>query len=386
MGKIKSEDLVKSLIGEEGYETLNKAISKMNTRSIVDISELHASIKIVPKVIMSFLLLYAKKMKPGSTKTLDLPWADNCHLLLNKRDQDVYSGYIDKDGKIEHEFDQVSIPQLAAHILSYFEMYDESSESDEREESSIDTGSNDKYQLSGKIVALLTLLTANVMGEKIVNKEKPKLEESKPEASRKEETSVHIEVNSPPVDMEKVEPAQKKSMKKNDLAKSLKKAMGNKQLEKAVTPSTSTAVKMPAPPKPGTKVGGNNGITKEGMHNDKTASTDMPGHDIKTHVANPDLKISNQAKSMFKLPKLPKLMASEPEEAPKHIPKITLSKGEYNSQCVDCGSRLSQCQCFNGLSKPVVVTRKDNVELKFKSDWDAESVLSLVRSIKSKKG
>jgi hypothetical protein len=346
---IKSEDLVKSIVGEEGYETLEKAISKMNTRSMIDITELHSSLKIVPKAIMSFLLLHMKSMKAGDNKTLDLPWAENCHILINKRDQDVYSGRIDKNGRIEHEFDQVSIPQLATHILSYFEMYDDSNED-----------SSDYEKLDKKINTLLTLLTAIVIGKKIT---------ADGEESRKEESSIQESA------IEKAEQAQKKS-KKSDFISSLKKA--------TTTGAIKTNSKMPNPPKAGAKVGGNNGITKQGIHAPKTASSDMPGHPAKTGVANPDLKVSAQGKSMFKLPKMPKLMASEDE--PKHIPQITLTKGEYNSKCMDCGSKLSQCQCFNGFSKPTVIDKKDKVELKFKDDWNSEAVLSLVRSIKIKKG
>lgn len=363
--------LVKSIIGEKGYETLNKAISKLNTRSVVDISELHDSIKIVPKVIMSFLMLYTKKMKAGDSKTLDLPWADNCHLLINKQDQDVYSGHIDQDGKIQHEFSLVSVPQLAAHILSYFEMYDEDLGEEKPENSSLESESslietslaesNDKYELGNKIVTLLTLLATNMIDE----------EESKTEESFKEKSEIEK--------AEKIVSASKK-----DLAKSLKQAF-NKKLNKAnTTGAIASSTKMPSPPKPGAKVGGSQGITKEGIHSPKTASTDMPGHEAKTHVKNPDLKVSAQGKSMFKLPKIQKLAASE--EEPKHIPQITMTKNEYSSQCVDCGSKLSQCQCFTALSKPTVVPKKDKVELNFKSDWDSASVIALINSVKAKRG
>lgn len=358
-----SKKLVKSIVGNEGYETLEKAITKMNTRSIVDINELHASLKIVPKTIMSFLMVYAKAMQPGHNKTVILPWADNCSMLLNKRDQDVYSGHIIKNGRIEHEFDLVSIPQLAAHIMSYFEMYDIEEESEAKEESKESSG------LEKKINALLVLLASSVIGNKImadkeeessIAEEESSLEESSSEESLEESSS------------EEIEKSEKDDQKKNKSAfvKALKKAVG--------------APKMPSPPQAGSKVGGMQGIAQTGLHGNKTASTDKPGHPIATHIKDPKVKSSPEAKALFKLPKPAKLAQSEENET-KKISQIIIKKSEYSSQCNDCGSKIASCKCFTALSKPTVIDMGNDVKLKFNDDWTDDAILSLTRSIKSKK-
>jgi hypothetical protein len=357
-----SKKLVKSIVGNEGYETLEKAITKMNTRSIVDIEELHASLKIVPKSIMSFLMVYAKVMQPGHNKTVTLPWADNCTMLLNKRDQDVYSGHIIKNGRIEHEFDLVSIPQLAAHIMSYFEMYET-----EDEETPAKEESKESSNLEKKINTLLVLLASSVIGNKIMadKDEGSSAEESSAEESSSEESSEESS-------SEEIEKSEKDSQKKNTSAfvKALKKAVGGP--------------KMPSPPQAGTKVGGMQGIAQTGFHGDKTASTDKPGHPISTAIKDPKVKSNPQAKAMFKLPKAPKLMQSEENES-KKINQIIIKKSEYSSQCNDCGSKLAACKCFTALSKPTVIDMGNDVKLKFNDDWTDDAILSLTRSIKSKK-
>jgi hypothetical protein len=184
-----------------------------------------------------------------------------------------------------------------------------------------------------------------------------------------------MDMTTPAKDLGKAESDRNEQVKR--LSKSLKKA--------GIMP------KPPQPPKPGTNVGGNNGITKEGIHSDKTAATDAPGHELHTQVKNPwtakfnaGAKNSTQPKQP-KTPSVPATASATPKLAQSEK-EMTFSKSELEGKCVDCGQAIKRCACFRALSAPQIKkSENDKITLAFKSDWGSEEIVALYKSIKSRK-
>jgi len=321
-----SQKIIKSILGDSTYEALNKAIVKLGTKSVVDITELHDALEIAPKSIVAFLVKETSDMKKDEAKEVKLPWDSEATLLLNKHDEDVYAGRISKAGKVAHEFALCSIPQLAAHLLSFSEMYEEAAS----EAAPVSDELKDQLKaLDSKINALMSMVASGL---------------SKAELT---------------LDKEMVKPHAKKQLIKGLKNLSLKKA--------------GLGPKMPSPPKAGTKVGGSQGITQAGLHGDKTPHSDFRAKP--TQMKNPSAKIPKPA---VKQPEAPKLAASEAT--------MTVHKSELSGKCSDCKQSVISCACFRVLSKPEVKkTEGSSVTLKFKSDWDKETIHALFKSIKRTK-
>ena len=333
----KYEKLIKAALGVQVYEILEKSIVKKDTASVVDIDELASAIKIVPKSVVAFLMKELPSMKEGEAKEVELPFGEKkTTMLVNKKAEDVYKGHFIEGGHIVHEFELCSIPQLAAHMLSHFEMYDETPEQIEHQESeSKESSSKEDDSIRSQLLALEQKLNALMM----------------------------LVTAQPVVKSERAE-------KLKNISKTLKKA--------GLMPG------MPKPPSPGTKVGGNQGITMTGLHGDKTAATDSQTKVKTLSSENKNLKLPDATKQMFKQPKPPQAAKAENENQER---TLVLKKSELDSICTDCGQIATSCMCFACLSKPEIKKSQttDKVVLKFKSDWDKDAVTSLYLSIKKGK-
>lgn len=131
---MKYEKLLRSILDESLYEQLNKALTKLSTSSVVDIGEVYHSLKVAPKAVLSFLVKALKGMDKAE-KQIPLPWDNDSTLFISRQAADVYKGYIREKGQITHEFSLTSLPALAAHLTSHFELYvDEKSKSEKKDD------------------------------------------------------------------------------------------------------------------------------------------------------------------------------------------------------------------------------------------------------------
>lgn len=347
--------VLQSIMGKEMFESLNKALVKLNTKSVVDIAELHSAMKTVPKSIMAFLMRELKDMKKDETREIKLPWADNSMMVITKMDSDVYKGKMIRDSKVAHEFDLTAIPQLAAHLMSTFEIYDEDQAGggDGGEGSSKASESNNDLKeqvkaLDSKINALMMLIASQQMTKN--------------------------------VEMAKTE------IKKSDANKFEKFCKSYRNLQKG-----GLAPKMPSPPRPGTKVGGNAGITQAGFHGPKTEHSDSNKHP-RTQLENPYLKAPKSAgDTKGSKPKASgqgttSATAAVTSSTAKSEKTLTVAKSELHNKCIDCGQGVGDCACFKALSKPEIKkSDSNNITFKFKSDWDSEAVEALYKSIKRRR-
>lgn len=341
---MKRLDIAKSILGESLYESLMKAIVKQDTHSVVDITELHDALKIVPKSLLAFVMQATKDMDKESAREIKLPWEQNTMMLINKQTDDAYKGHIVRDGLVVHEFALCSIPQLAAHLLSFSEMYDQvpGSEATEladnpQEESTSDADIWEHLRVLDSKINALMMLVAN-------------------------QSPI---VKSEPIAIEKAEV--------NKFAKFCKSLTSLKKV--------GLMPKMPSPPKPGVKVGGSQGITKEGMHGPKTAASDTNTHPY-TQLKDPNMKVPQHNADKVKQPKQPKVFGNTPT-AQKSEKEVTFKKSELEGQCVNCGLTAKHCACFQALSAPEIKkSENDRVTLRFKNDWDEEAITALWQSLK----
>jgi len=331
-----NEKLVKSILGEEVYEALVKSIVKLNTKSVVDIQELDSALRIAPKSVVAFLMHNLSDMEKDGAKEIKLPWDENSSMLVNKKDSDVFSGHIAKEGKIAHEFDLCSIPQLAAHILSLFELYDESpgqpeekKEESVKEHQDISTIKNQIQSLESKVNALIMMAAGQT-----------------------------------------VQPVKKSQ--KTQLINALKKA--------------GLAPGMPKPPRPGVHSGSQQGISQSGFHGPKTAHSDLnpAGGQTQTRL-NPHLKSGNTLAAKNGLPQ----QAKQPKQAKS---SFTMKSESNDSNCLDCGEPdmknnvFQKCSCFKALSHPTIKKSENGATTyTFAADWDEDSKIALWNSLRKNK-
>jgi len=382
-----NDKLLKAVLGNEVFEGLTKALEKLNTKSVVDIQELHAAMKTVPKAVMAFLVRELKPMELHEAKEIRLPYHPNAIMLINKHDADVYAGHISQDGKIVHEFELVSIPQLAAHLVSNYELYDKMGDMNE------ETTPMNEESSSSSIIRRLAEAPREFQGESTRSLVAGEGQEPKHEAPIKEGLEVNPKMSllerqvkslEEKIDQimvllsrQKSSDAVQKSESRAVLAK-ISKILSAKSLAKAGLMPT-----MPKPPGAGTKVGGNAGITQGGLHSPKSAATDLPGHNIHTGVENPYLKAPKPAPGTPKQPKQPK----QPKTAGASS-SFTAAKSEGTSKCKDCGDVLVKsgeyvgCSCFSALSKPTLKKSESTVTYQFGSDWDEDSRFALWKTLR----
>lgn len=117
---------VNKILGDDFFESLQKTeIYKPQTRTNLDSEEIAIAYKIVPKIVLNFLIENLKPMMIGHVKNINLaPIGIVGDLLVNKQSKDVYSGEITSEGRRVYEYQYRSIPGIGIILLTTFEMYD----------------------------------------------------------------------------------------------------------------------------------------------------------------------------------------------------------------------------------------------------------------------
>lgn len=124
---MKQLDLIKNMLGDTFLEDLSKVeVFKPITQTVVDHQELASALKIVPRIVMSWLIKNLTPMKSGDVIKIDIPFSQskNSRLEAKKLTDDVYSGEILKDNNVVNRFLYRTIPGIGLIILTTFEMYE----------------------------------------------------------------------------------------------------------------------------------------------------------------------------------------------------------------------------------------------------------------------
>ena len=121
----KSNDLIKSMLGDDFFEVLKKSdVYKMHSKVATGLDEIATGLRIVPRAVMSFLISSLSHLENEDNKNLELPFAPGSFLQVTKKDSDVFSGYIYSRGKKTNEFVNRSIPGIGLVLMTTFELYD----------------------------------------------------------------------------------------------------------------------------------------------------------------------------------------------------------------------------------------------------------------------
>lgn len=119
-----SEKLLKSMIGSQGYEVLEKAIFKRGTSAVIDPLEQYLPLIVVPRTILSWLIQTIKPMKRGDSKVVKFPGRDDITIQFDKQDVDQYRAEFIQGGRIIHSFEKQSLPAASGHMMTVGELYD----------------------------------------------------------------------------------------------------------------------------------------------------------------------------------------------------------------------------------------------------------------------
>ena len=118
-----------NVLGEEGVEDLRKfeaALFKPKSNVTVSIEEMALGLQIVPRSVMAFLKNILIPMKVGDSKKVEIPISKNSWMNIEKKDIDVYSGDIFRNGEEAARFKFRSLPGVGLTFLTVFEMYEAS--------------------------------------------------------------------------------------------------------------------------------------------------------------------------------------------------------------------------------------------------------------------
>jgi len=137
----KSSKLIKSVLGDDFFESLNKSdVYKQNTRTATNTDDIATGLSIVPRVVMSYLIMNLSNMIVDSNKELHLPFSLGCSLHVVKKDNDSFSGYLYRDGRKISEFENRSIPGVGLVLMTVLELYDVENIEKEEDKSTFDIG------------------------------------------------------------------------------------------------------------------------------------------------------------------------------------------------------------------------------------------------------
>jgi hypothetical protein len=112
------------LVGERGFETLEKAIFHQRSRSVSDPLEMYLPLMVAPRALVSWVVQTVKPMKIGEYKDVKFPGDEGITIHFERQDMDVFRAEFVQGGKIIHTFDKQGIPAIVGHLMSIGEMYE----------------------------------------------------------------------------------------------------------------------------------------------------------------------------------------------------------------------------------------------------------------------
>lgn len=120
-----SKKLLKNLLGEEGFEQLNKTMYRRDSKSLLSPIDMYLPILAVPRTILSWLVQNIKPMSINEEKIIKYPGLDNFDIIIRKTGIDSYTAQFIDHGKIVHSFENQTLPSVGGHLMSLTESYDE---------------------------------------------------------------------------------------------------------------------------------------------------------------------------------------------------------------------------------------------------------------------
>ena len=123
--KERSEQLLKTFLGIEGFEELSKTMYRRDSKSILSPIDMYLPVLAVPRTILSWLVQNIKPMAINDEKTIKYPGLENFDIVIRKTGIDAYTAQFMDHGKIVHAFENQTLPAFGGHLMSLTESYDE---------------------------------------------------------------------------------------------------------------------------------------------------------------------------------------------------------------------------------------------------------------------
>lgn len=120
-----SKKLLTAMLGDRGYEVLEKAIFKQRTQAVIDPLEYYLPLIVVPRTIISWLVQTIRPMKTGEIKDVKFPGREDIAIHFEKQDIDQYRAEFVSGGRVIHTFEKQSLPAASAHLMTVGELYDD---------------------------------------------------------------------------------------------------------------------------------------------------------------------------------------------------------------------------------------------------------------------
>jgi hypothetical protein len=125
----KAKKILSDIVGQEGFEILQKAVFKRGTQAVIDPLEYYFPLIVAPRSIISWLVQNIKPLKVHEHKEFSFPGRDDIKIYAEKQDIDQYRAEFRQGGKIIHSFEKQSLPAMSAHLMTVGEMYESFSDS-----------------------------------------------------------------------------------------------------------------------------------------------------------------------------------------------------------------------------------------------------------------
>ena len=121
------EKTLKSMVGDTGYETLQKAIYKKDSDATLGPLDIYLPLLVVPRAILSWLVQNIKPMAQNENTKLEFPGIPGVMIDITKTGRDSYRATFIEKGKVVHEFEKQTLPNIGGQLLTFGELYTEDS-------------------------------------------------------------------------------------------------------------------------------------------------------------------------------------------------------------------------------------------------------------------
>lgn len=373
-----SDFFIKNTLGEDFIESLIKTeIYKPGTRTVIDTSDIHLGLKLVPRVIMSLLIHELVPMAIGETKEVQIPVPKQTIMRVTKMERDSLNGEIIQENKKIAEFLHRSIPGIGLILMSTLELYEienisKPSEFDHEEK--IQKLIDEKLRLHDLINGVVDrkLAERDAVNQILLSKLTEALEQEKDkhEQTRVQLAGCSVAAFGGATGQNDAKPGDYGHSASFDDVKRLRE-----ETDKIKSDIDNV-----------------NKIQKDCLDGSEYMRGMANGLEVANSIANK--KEPNFVESPKKgSPLKGFLEKKEQKKSKKNEYKIQMIKGEHK-HCPDCGKDIfsedgySGCICMgeNQNSKIYLKKTEDGVKIRFSKDWDIENIQMLLEVLRGNNG
>lgn len=116
----KVDQLLKSMLGNEGFLTLRKHIFRQDSQTTLTPIDMYLPLLAVPRIVLSWLIQHINTIPVGESKVLkDVPGLGNIEMHLKRVGNDSYSADFIREGNKLHSFHDQTLPMVGGQIMGF---------------------------------------------------------------------------------------------------------------------------------------------------------------------------------------------------------------------------------------------------------------------------